>query len=277
MSPRRARTLLLAFALAATAGCDTGFAAPDDEGTAVVRVRVTGGIAAADYTYELSSGGDVTGVACVSLCDFAAGDTLYHLSPAQREAFLEAVERSGLPTAGDARDYGTDCCDQFTYEVRYTSGREARTFSGGMENFPDPLKELVTTLQRFYQGVPPVILRQASGLAGFRADPVELTGARADGGFLVLDVRYGGGCAVHDLDAVAWTGWMESHPVQVGVALAHDAHGDACKALVGRTLRFDLEPLRRAYAEAYGPGPATLVLRVEVAGASGAIPVSFSF
>lgn len=277
MPSRRTAMLVLLLALGTASGCDFAFTGPHDAESALVRVRVTGGIAAADYTYQISSEGHVTGVECASLCDFAAGDTLLHLSRAQREAFLDAVNRSGLPTAGRPVEYDTDCCDQFTYEVHYTSGREVRSFSGGLPNFPEPLQALVTTLQRFYEGVPPVILRQSTGLAGFRTDPVEISGARVDGGYLALDVAYGGGCAVHDLDAVAWTGWMESHPVQVGVALTHDAHGDACKALVSRKLRFDLEPLREAYAAAYGAGPATLVLWVEVAGSPGVIPLTFTF
>lgn len=264
-------------AAAALSGCDFEFTGPDDALQAVVRVQVTGGIAGADYTYEVSSQGHVTGVACVNLCAFAAGDTLHHLTPAQRRAFLDGLNASGLPTSGRPVDFETECCDRFTYRVVYTSGREVRSFSGGIENFPRPLQVLVRALQRYYEGAPPVILSQSAGLAGFRTDAVELLGARVAGGVLALDVRYAGGCQQHDLDAVAWTGWMESNPVQVGVALAHDAHGETCKALVTSTLTFDPEPLRLAYVAAYGDAPATLVLRVEVPGSGRATQVPLSF
>jgi len=269
--------LAAALAALALAGCDFEFTAPDLAESATVRVQVTGGVAGADYTYEISSLGHVTGVECVNLCDFAPGDTLLRLTPAQQQAFLDAVNASGLPTSGRPVDFGTECCDQFTFRVTFSSGREIRTFVGGLDNFPGPLRTLVQTLHRFYLGAPPVIMRQLSGLEGFRTDGVEVMGARADGDFLVLDVRYAGGCTVHDLDAVAWTGWMESNPVQLGVAVTHDAHGETCEALVTRTLTFDLAPVRYAYAAAYPSGPATVLLRVAAGGSGPIHPVPFTF
>jgi hypothetical protein len=125
--------------------------------------------------------------------------------------------------------------------------------------------------------VPPLVLAQDTGLQGFGADAVQLHDVRVEGGVLEVDAGWSGGCTAHDVDAVAWTGWMESWPVQVGVALTHDAHGDACKALVRRTLRFDLEPLRRAYAKAYGSGSATLVLQVGAAAGGDGRSVPFAF
>jgi hypothetical protein len=59
---------------------------------------------------------------------------------------------------------------------------------------------------------------------------------------------------------------MESYPVQTGVRLAHAADGDTCKALLSRALRFDLSPLKSAYANSYQT--ATGIIRLHVAGSN---------
>ena len=273
---RTAAALALGLLAGGAAACDSGPLGPDADGSLPLRVTVTGGIAAADYTYAVD-GRAVVGVECRRLCTFAAGDTLLLMTPAQQGALAEAVTRSGLGAAASPADFGTQCCDQFMYRVTWSSGRHARTFTGSDGTLPEAFRELVRALQLLRQGIPPLVVSQTNGLSGFGADPLQIQGARAEGSVLLVDVSYGGGCAPHDLDAVAWTGWMESHPVQVGLAVAHDAHGDACKALVRRSLRFDLEPLRKAYQQAYGAAPATLVLRVQAAGGGETRSVSFSF
>jgi hypothetical protein len=53
---------------------------------------------------------------------------------------------------------------------------------------------------------------------------------------------------------------FDSFPVRVGILLAHDDPGDPCDAVVRSDLRFDLRPLRTAYAAAYGAGPASIIL-----------------
>jgi hypothetical protein len=95
----------------------------------------------------------------------------------------------------------------------------------------------------------------------FRRDAWVLDTARIDGDTLHLRVTHGGGCARHGYALIAWNGWLESNPVQVGVLLAHDARGDACEALLFPDLRFDLEPLRSAWLRDYGGEHGTLVLR----------------
>ena len=269
---------LLAAAMAAACSFEsTGPTVGDD---ITLRVAVSGGVLGVDYTFEVGDEGLVQGVRCGIGCDFLAGDTLLRLTPAQWNAVRDEVIASGLPTAGRPVDFGTECCDQFSYRVTYSSGSEVRSFTGSIDEFPEPLRILVRKLHLLYLETPPLVVSQSGGLDGFRRDALAISGVRVEDGTLVVDVSYAGGCAAHDVDAVAYTGWMESNPVQVGVALAHDAHGDLCKALIQRTLRFDLEPLRVAYAKAYGEGAATLVLRVEPAAGApggGARSVSFSF
>ena len=118
-------------------------------------------------------------------------------------------------------------------------------------------------MNRLYAGIPPLVFSTSDYLTDFSGDALGILDAAVDAGGLVVDVTYGGGCARHDLDAVAFGGWMESSPVRIRVGLTHDAHGDVCKASIRRTLRFDLEPLRRAYAQAYGSDTGTVVLLVQ--------------
>jgi len=67
--------------------------------------------------------------------------------------------------------------------------------------------------------------------------------------------------------------------VQVGVLIAHDDGDDPCDALLFPELRFDMGPLKGAYEEAYGAGPAELILRLtDVDGVGGGpILVEYEF
>ncbi|CAG0993840.1 hypothetical protein RHDC4_02690 [Rhodocyclaceae bacterium] len=96
----------------------------------------------------------------------------------------------------------------------------------------------------------------------YPADAVTIVSATIDGDTLNLTVSYGGGCSDHAFGMLAGTAWMESYPVQIGMRLAHDAHGDACDALLTRTLRFDLTPLKTAYAASYHSATGIMTLRI---------------
>ncbi len=92
-------------------------------------------------------------------------------------------------------------------------------------------------------------------------DPVTIRSGRIEGDVLSLAVQYGGGCADHDFGLVASDGWLESHPVQAGLVVVHDAHGDLCRALINNTLRFNLTPLREEYRNTYHAEHGAIVLR----------------
>lgn len=94
-------------------------------------------------------------------------------------------------------------------------------------------------------------------------DPWTYVAHRAVGDTLSLDIEYGGGCREHRFALLVDPAFMESQPVQVVARLAHDADGDACRALLRRTLRFDLSQLRQHYAASYGAGPGTVVIGLE--------------
>lgn len=83
---------------------------------------------------------------------------------------------------------------------------------------------------------------------------------RLAGDTLSLDIQYGGGCAEHRFALLVDPAFMESQPVQVVARLAHDAAGDPCRALLGRTLRFDLSSVRRHYIASYGGGGGTVLI-----------------
>ena len=98
------------------------------------------------------------------------------------------------------------------------------------------------------------------------ADPVTIYATEVRGDSLDLNVTFGGGCNEHTFTLLSAAAWMESYPVQVSVRLSHDAHGDACDALLTRVLRFDLSPLKAAYANAYNTTAG--IVRLNIAGSS---------
>ena len=61
---------------------------------------------------------------------------------------------------------------------------------------------------------------------------------------------------------VAADSFMESHPVQLAVSVAHDAHGDRCRAYLTETYGFDLTLIKTLYQEAYLEDAGTIVLRL---------------
>ncbi|MBD3225635.1 MAG: hypothetical protein GF313_12980 [Caldithrix sp.] len=73
--------------------------------------------------------------------------------------------------------------------------------------------------------------------------------------WLMILVRYPGGCADHHFKLYGSPSFMESYPVQNNLFLAHDNNDDACSAIVSDTLIFNLYPLKQAYIDGYGsPG-----------------------
>lgn len=132
-------------------------------------------------------------------------------------------------------------------------GREMPGFPGGAGD---------AQLAAHDGGVHPIIMAPPGSARDWPADPIRIEEAALAGDTLTLSVRYGGGCREHTFALVGDGAWMESYPVQTSALLAHDADGDLCRAYIARELRFDLTPLREAYARLYGPGPAVLVLHI---------------
>jgi hypothetical protein len=96
----------------------------------------------------------------------------------------------------------------------------------------------------------------------FALDPYQIENPRISADTLNVTLTHGGGCRKHEYGLVAYSGWMESNPVQVRMVILHDAHGDNCKALLRSDLRFDLAPLREAYKKAYGGTSGTVIINL---------------
>ena len=105
------------------------------------------------------------------------------------------------------------------------------------------------------------------------SDPITVENASVSGDTLAISVNHGGGCARHSYQLVISRTWMESNPVQVPALLSHDAHGDTCKALLRRDLRFSLTPLANAYRAAYQQAHGTVSIRL----AGWTSPLVYSF
>ncbi len=94
-------------------------------------------------------------------------------------------------------------------------------------------------------------------------DPYVANSASVDGHGLTVEVSYAGGCRRHIFTLVISETFLESDPVQLPAELVHEANGDACEAWLTNTRVFDLDLVRTRYRQFYGPGPGTVVLRVE--------------
>lgn len=88
--------------------------------------------------------------------------------------------------------------------------------------------------------------------ASLQVDPFELIEVFIDGDVLHLEVRYSGGCVEHDFDMfMSPEAFLESYPAQANLYLRHDDPDDACDAIIGRHLTFDVRPIAHLYELGY--------------------------
>lgn len=92
-----------------------------------------------------------------------------------------------------------------------------------------------------------------------RSDPYKLSAARIKDDTLEVTVSFGGGCETHEFTLFVANAFMESDPVKVNVALAHNANGDPCEAWLTEERSFDLAPVREASGQKQG----TIVLLLD--------------
>jgi hypothetical protein len=263
-------------AIGVAAGCFTEpFGAPEPS-SVTIRVSATGGIAATQYAFVVDgASGVVRGIECSGLCGFEAGDVILGISSFQIADIAAALEDAGI-LGYDGADFGVACCDDFLYQIEYDNGDRRSVVRGTGFRFPDPLRPGLHRLVGLAAGWLPAVVKFSETPAGWPQDGLQIDSFDIDGPVLTMDLSYGGGCREHSVDFVAWNGWLESFPVQVGAILAHDARDDACDALIHTTRTFDLTPLRRAYEASYGTGSATIVIRLrDGTGRLHTIPFSF--
>ena len=123
-----------------------------------------------------------------------------------------------------------------------------------------------------------IVVSFNTALSSLKRDLYDIESVRIDGDSLHLKIRHSGGCEQHEYGLVAYNGWMESQPVQVAATLLHDGNGDKCDALLQPELRYDLTPLRLAYAEAYRTSHGTIVIQLsDPSPGSGLQPASVTY
>jgi hypothetical protein len=107
-----------------------------------------------------------------------------------------------------------------------------------------------------------VTVPSSSNTSAWANDRVTIDSASIRQHQLYVFLSYGGGCNDHEFAAIAAGPWLESHPVQLGVYIAHEGHGDPCRALLRSVLRFDLAEVRAAYLRNYQQNSGEIILRL---------------
>jgi len=264
---RTPRSILPAALVAlATAGCyspvSLGPVLPQD---VTITLSVSGGFAGVHYAIVVDgAAGEVRGLECTAFCDFEAGEVLLPVSAAQVEELARRLDEIGVMDL-DGRDYGTECCDDFHYELTYQRGQRAATVRGGGARLPAALADAVGLLHGLAGGTLPVLVSPGTRDTDWPRDPYQLGRVEVAGLVLTAELTYGGGCGLHRADLVLWGGWMESWPVQINALISHDDADDPCDGVVTEERSFALLPLREAYEDAYGPIGAirtTVILRL---------------
>jgi hypothetical protein len=280
MNRHRRLLFLIPFLLG---GCLEGSTGPEAEETPEILLRVSGGFAGVDYAILVDGPqGEVIGESCVAGCDFEAGQILHGLSADQIADLAALFLESGIHGL-NGTDYGTECCDQFHYDLIYTDDSGSSQVMGTSEAFPADLREAVEVVMGFANDVFPVVVDFETAGSPWPMDAQIVQAIEIKGDMMVAGVTYAGGCSVHHFNLVVFGGWMESDPVQTQALLSHDAHDDNCDGLIIRELTFDLRPLKRAYQDAYGvgtPGGTTLIIQLNGAGtysSSQSLPLEYVF
>ena len=209
--------------------------APDDRGAslAVTQVWTAGSkTGVLDGVFVLAKDNDIR---CITAPCPSITETRLNSS---RSANLDEIDLEPSGASKDAIERATaDLFDDGVILVGYrynpsgiaNKGRSANQF---FTRAPVPLH---TT---------PAIPTLTTGVPTGPRDGFALKTASIDGDVLNVAVQFGGGCAAHDFK-LFWDGAsLETFPPQVTLVLAHDGHGDSCEAFLGKTLAFDLAPLK---------------------------------
>ncbi|MCB0282726.1 MAG: hypothetical protein KDF60_09125 [Calditrichaeota bacterium] len=98
-------------------------------------------------------------------------------------------------------------------------------------------------------------------------DPLDIKNVSISKDILSIDVQFGGGCEDHLFDMFTASAFLESNPVQADLKLVHNGLDDPCDALISKTVKFDLTPLKKAYITSYG-NSGSIYLRISISGDS---------
>lgn len=262
---------LILVALGATLGlssCGTAdILGPVEPEDVLITLDVSGGFAGIGFGVVVDGAAGEARSSC-ALCARPVDPILLPLSSQQIAGLAQSLDDSGVLDM-DGRDFGNQCCDQFYVDLTYERGERSAHIQGTQSLLPLELQGPVADLSALAQGRVPVLVSPDTRDTDWPRDQYALGEVVVVGRTLTAEVTYGGGCEPHTMDLVAWGGWMESFPVQIEALITHDDSDDPCDAVVTETRVFDLVPLARAYAEAYGgAGGLPVVLRLWDPGAS---------
>jgi hypothetical protein len=180
------------------------------------------------------------------------GDTLTYV-------FQRGYPRRGLPSWPDSIAFwcfystGNGLSHAGRYDIDSTGSGD--TPPAWWPDFCSSIRSMNPYAREWCRGGPGVIPVRIVDQppVNFRRDSLTLKGLSLSGDVLSMTVEFGGGCEEHDfLLFMSPSAFMESSPVQANLYLWHDAHGDACKALLTETREFDLSPIARQYERFYG-------------------------
>lgn len=97
----------------------------------------------------------------------------------------------------------------------------------------------------------------------YGVDPFEINSAVIQNDTMKVSVSYSGGCKTHEFTLVSSDVFLESHPVQLMVSIAHNANDDSCEAYPTEDYCFDLTPIKTMYQNAYRQDEGTIVIRLK--------------
>ncbi len=264
-SKRRPPPWRVAAPIVLLVGCAAGSpVSPVDAEDVSIELSVSGGFAGGGYTVLVDGAAARVTRSCDVICSAPAeGDDL-PVSAELVEELGEALQRAGVLEM-DGTDFGSECCDQFYAELTYRNGERSAHVKGTVSRFPPEMEWPLGLLGGLAHGSVPMIVSPETTEEDWPRDPYALGEVTVTGRVLSAEVSYGGGCGEHRMDLVAWGGWLESSPVQINALLSHDDGDDPCDAVVSEERSFSLEPLVRAYEEAYGAAVGerpTVILRL---------------
>ena len=131
---------------------------------------------------------------------------------------------------------------------------------------PNPMKDTLSVsndsgepIDNIYSGK--VVIGEMNKKSG--DDPFQLNSAVIQDDSLKVSVSYSGGCETHEFTLVSSDVFLESHPVQLMVAIAHNDNDDSCEAYPTEDYIFDLTPIKTMYQKAYRQDTGTIVIRLK--------------
>jgi hypothetical protein len=106
-------------------------------------------------------------------------------------------------------------------------------------------KDVVTVPVKDFPSIENILPLQLPEQVNFKGqtDNFEIVEAHQDGGLLILNLIYSGGCNEHFFEASWDERYMKSMPPQVNIKLTHVNNDDACRERLAKEVAIDLRKL----------------------------------